>query len=109
MPSSVEIGVAAVQLGTSDTVIGTVPGGKGWNIARVAICNTDSSPRTVTLAINTGGAITDTDTEEKELSIPAKSSFSWGPIIVPAGKVLQGKSDVAARVSAHIHGWEVTP
>lgn len=109
MPSSVEIDVAAVQLGTGDTVIGTVPGGKGWNIARVSICNTDSSPRTVTLAINTGGAITDTETEEKEISIPAKSSFSWGPIIAKAGKVLQGKSDVGAKVSCRIHGWEVTP
>jgi hypothetical protein len=109
MPSSVEIGVAAVLIATTDTVIGTVPGGKGWNISRVNICNTDTSPRTVTLAINTGGAITDTDTEEKELSIPAKSSFSWGPIIVPAGKVLQAKADVTAKVNAHIHGWEVTP
>jgi len=109
MPSSVEINVAPVQLGVGDTVIGTVPGGKGWNVARVAICNTDTAPRVVTLATNTGGAVTDTETEEKEISIPAKSSFSWGPLMLPAGRVIQGKADVAAKVSCRIHGWEVTP
>lgn len=110
MPTSVEINVSPVMLGAADTIIGAVPVGKGWNIPRVSICNTSAAPAIITLGINGAGALTDTQTEEKDLTIPPKTSFFWGPIAVAAGQRLIGNAPLAPGVVAcRPHGWEVTP
>lgn len=110
MATSVPISVNAVLLGTSETTVGTVPSGKEWNVATVRLCNTDTVDRTVTIYVykspETAG---DATTEYKDLTIQAKSTFEYGPVILPATGKISALASAATKVSARIHGWEVTP
>jgi hypothetical protein len=109
MATFAPIDVAPVLIGTSDTIVGQPSVGKSWAVARVAFCNTDSVDRTVIIGTNDSGSLTDTQTEYKTLTIQALSTFEYGPAYLPATRRLIALADVAAKVSARIHGIEKTP
>ena len=109
MATFAPIDTAPVLLGTSDTVVGQPAAGKSWAIARVSFCNTDTVDRTVTIGTNDSGSLTDTQTEYKTLVVQALTSFDYGPAYLPALRRLIALADVAAKVSARIHGIEKTP
>lgn len=109
MATFAPIDVAPVLLGTTDTIVGQPAVGKAWAIARVAFCNTDTVDRTVIIGTNDSGALTDTQTEYKTLTIQAISTFDYGPAYLPDTRRLIALADVAAKVSVRIHGIEKTP
>lgn len=108
MANFAPIDVDSVLLATTDTIVGQVPAGKSWAVARVNFCNTDTVDRQVTIGTATG-SLDDTHSEQVDVTIQAKSSFEWGPAYLPAGRKILAKASVAAKVSARIHGLEKTP
>jgi hypothetical protein len=109
MATFAPIDVAPVLLGTTDTIVGQPPVGKSWAIARVAFCNTDTVDRTVTIGTNDSGSLTDAQKEHDVLTIQAKTTLDYGPAYLPATRRLIAFAEVAAKVSARIHGIEKTP
>ena len=111
MASTVPINVAAVFIGTTETTIGTVPGGKEWNIAVIRFCNTDSVDHTLTIYNYDPGSETATDltSEYKTFTVQAGSTFEYGPAILASARKISAKADLASKINARIHGWETTP
>jgi hypothetical protein len=109
MATFAPIDVAAVVLATSDTIVGTVPTGKSWAVARVSFCNTTGASKFITIATTTGASIVDGETEIKLLEIQPNATYDYGPAYLPAGRKIIAKADAAASVTARIHGLEKTP
>jgi hypothetical protein len=93
------------------TTVGTVPPGKEWAQAVIRFCNTDTVDHTVTIYNFDPGseAADDQRAEFKELVIQAKSTFEYSPAVLPPNRRIAAIADVANKVNARIHGWEVTP
>lgn len=110
MATSVPIDHAAVFVGASETEIGQAPSGKEWHVPVVRFCNTDVEPITLSIYI-TGAAqsITDVLAEYKDVSLAGKDTLEYGPVILPALKKIKAVASVAAKISAHVQGWERTP
>jgi hypothetical protein len=109
MATFLPIVVDSVLIATTDTVIGQPASTKSWAIAVVRFCNTDSSSRTLTLGVITGGSLDDQHSEYKTFSLIAGSTFEYGPAYLDATQMLVAKADVASKISARIHGIEKTP
>jgi len=104
----VAINVAAVLIGTSETVIvPAVPAGVRYDVPTIRFTNVDIFDHQVTVFDRTppGEAASDTTTEFKKITIKAQSTFEIGPMILPSGRQISARADVANKVSARIHAW----
>ena len=96
--------VAATPLGTTTTVVATVPSGYQYIVKQVIICNTDTQDRVLSLAIGTAA-----DLAKRFVSVlPIGGSdtivLDTG-IILNAGETIQGLSDTASKVNIVLLGW----
>lgn len=96
--------VSATPLGTTTTVVATVPSGYQYIVKQVIICNTDTQDRVLSLAIGTAA-----DLAKRFVSVlPIGGSdtivLDTG-IILNAGENIQGLSDTASKVNIVLHGW----
>lgn len=96
--------VSATPLGTTTTVVATVPSGYQYIVKQVIICNTDTQDRVLSLAIGTAA-----DLAKRFVSVlPIGGSdtivLDTG-VVLNAGETIQGLSDTASKVNIVLHGW----
>lgn len=93
------------QLGTTTTTICTAAAGYTEVIKQIIICNTDTSDRTVTLAI--GSAATAANRIMSALPIGANDIMVFDTaLVLAATETLQGLADAASVVNVTAIGWE---
>lgn len=94
----------ATQLGTSTTVISTVPASTQYIVKQIVICNTDTVDRTVSLA--TGTAATAANRFVSALPVGGNDTIVLDTaLVLSATETIQGLSDVASRVNIVVVGW----
>jgi hypothetical protein len=96
---------APTFLGTSSTVLFTVPSGRQQTIKQIIICNTDGVERWVRLAI--GSTATVENCFVFQLPIAANDTITiTTALVLEAAQTLQGSSDTASKVTVTATGWE---
>ena len=96
--------VAATPLGTTTTVVATVPSGYQYIVKQVIICNTDTQARVLSLAIGT--AATAANRFVSILPVAGSDTIVLDTgIILNAGETIQGLSDTASKVNIVLLGW----
>ena len=96
--------VAATPLGTTTTVVATVPSGYQYIVKQVIICNTDTQDRVLSLAIGT--AATAANRFVSVLPVAGSDTIVLDTgIILNAGETIQGLSDTASKVNIVLLGW----
>ena len=96
--------VAATPLGTTTTVVATVPSGYQYIVKQVIICNTDTQDRVLSLAIGT--AATAANRFVSILPVAGSDTIVLDTgIILNAGETIQGLSDTGAKVNIVLLGW----
>ena len=96
--------VAATPLGTTTTVVATVPSGYQYIVKQVIICNTDTQDRVLSLAIGT--AATAANRFVSILPVAGSDTIVLDTgIILNAGETIQGLSDTASKVNIVLLGW----
>lgn len=94
----------ATQLGTSTTVVSTVPASTVYIVKQVIICNTDTVDRTVSLA--TGTAATASNRFVSALPVGGNDTVVLDTaLVLYATETIQGLSDVASKVNVTVVGW----
>lgn len=109
MATTTALAIDAVQLGTTETVVvPTIPANTEYNIPVIRFTNVDTVDRTVTIFNYdaTGESASNTTTEYEQLTIQAQSTFEYGPLVLPANRRITAQADVAAVISARVHGWQ---
>jgi hypothetical protein len=110
--------VPTTQLTAAATVLYTCPDSpvnRMTVVTALAVSNTDSSPRTVTIYnVPAGGTATVANQFFPGTLIPANTLWlagvgeETGVVIVPAGGTIQGKADTTLKVNVTISGKEYT-
>lgn len=96
--------VSATPLGTSTTVVATVPSGYQYIVKQVIMCNTDGVDRLISLAI--GSAATVPNRFVSLLPIAASDTIILDTgLVLNAGETIQGLSDTASKVNVTVVGW----
>ena len=97
---------APSQLGTSAATLYTVPGSTTTILKQVALCNTASSARTVSIyLVPSGGSAGVTNAVLYDVSVDAKSTtFVNLSAVMATGDILQGSASVASSVTIHSFG-----
>ncbi|MEM3097448.1 MAG: hypothetical protein QXU32_01845 [Nitrososphaerales archaeon] len=110
MPTNA-IQLGAVPIGTSETVILTVPSGTEYNIPVIRLTNSDTSNHTVTIYNYdpSSESASDITAEINTFTIQPKTTFEFGPLILPPGRKISAVADVANKIFARAHGWSTTP
>jgi hypothetical protein len=107
--------LAQVQLGAALADVYTAGSKPNPFVAKASelwICNTDSSPRALTLRIGTSGATLNTTNSLYEAcQMPANATWrvnGGGGLIgaINAGYKLQGLADVASKITITLFGYE---
>ena len=96
--------VAATPLGTSTTVVATVPSGYQYIVKQVIICNTDTQDRVFSLAIGTAATLANRFVSVLPVAGSDTIVLDTG-IILNAGETIQGLSDTASKVNIVLLGW----
>jgi hypothetical protein len=97
-------GVASTQLGTTTTVVATVPAGYQYIVKQVIMCNTDTQDRVLSLAI--GSAATLANRFVSLLPIAGFDTIILDTgLVLNAGETVQGLSDTGAKVNIVLLGW----
>ena len=97
-------GAAATQLGTTTTVISTVPAGYQYIVKQIIVCNTDGSERVFSLAIGSAATLANRFMSNLPIAFFDTIVHDTG-IVLNAGETLQGLSDTAAKVNVTVVGW----
>lgn len=93
------------QLGTTTTVLGTVPASRNWVVKQIIVCNTDTVDRTLTLSIGT--AATAANRIISALPIGANDLMVFDTaLVLTAAETFQGLADAASVVNVTLVGWE---
>jgi len=96
--------VASTPLGTTTTVVATVPSGYQYIVKQVIMCNTDTQDRVLSLAI--GSAATAANRFVSLLPIAGFDTIILDTgIVLNAGETIQGLSDTGAKVNVTVVGW----
>lgn len=94
-----------VTLGTTTTNLFTVPSLHQYSIKQIIICNTDSSDRTVSLAIGT--AATAANRFVSFMNIPLNTTVTLDTaLILENSETLQGLASTASVVTVTVTGWD---
>ena len=96
--------VAATPLGTTTTVVATVPSGYQYIVKQVIICNTDTQDRVLSLAIGTSATLANRFVSVLPIGGSDTIVLDTG-IILNAGETIQGLSDTASKVNIVLLGW----
>ena len=96
--------VAATPLGTTTTVVATVPSGYQYIVKQVIICNTDTQDRVLSLAIGTSATLANRFVSILPVAGSDTIVLDTG-IILNAGETIQGLSDTASKVNIILLGW----
>ena len=96
--------VAATPLGTTTTVVATVPSGYQYIVKQVIICNTDAQDRVLSLAIGTAATLANRFVSVLPIGGSDTIVLDTG-IILNAGETIQGLSDTASKVNIVLLGW----
>lgn len=97
-------GVASTQLGTTTTVVATVPAGYQYIVKQVIMCNTDTQDRVLSLAIGSAATLANRFISTLPIAGFDTTILDTG-IIVNAGETIQGLSDTGAKVNVTVVGW----
>ena len=96
--------VSATPLGTTTTVVATVPSGYQYIVKQVIMCNTDTQDRVISLAI--GSAATLANRFVSLLPIAGFDTIVLDTgLVLNAGETIQGLSDTGAKVNVTVVGW----
>ena len=97
---------APAVLGTSPSTLYTVPGSTITILKQVALCNTTTNNRTISLyLVPSGGTAGVGNAVLYDVSVDAKSTtFVNLSAVMATGDILQGLASVAASVSIHSFG-----
>lgn len=110
MATTSAITTGAVLLGTTETVVLTVPVGEEYNISAIRFTNIDSADRNITVYdYDTGSESASATTTEITTLIQAGSTFEFGPLVLPANRKISAFASVINKISVRVHGWKVVP
>ena len=108
MPT-VAIDVMPTLVTAAEATLFTVPASTEYDIPVIRFVNNDTEDHTLTIWNKaSASAGTNADLEAKTVTIQAQASYEHGPMVLPAGRVVSVKADVASKISARIHGWSIT-
>lgn len=94
----------ATQLGTTTTVIATVPASTQYIVKQIVVCNTDTVDRVVTLS--TGTAATVANRFVSALPVGANDTVVFDTaLVLSATETIQGLADTASKVNVVVVGW----
>ena len=96
--------VAATPLGTTTTVVATVPSGYQYIVKQVIICNTDTQDRVLSLAIGTSATLANRFVSVLPIGGSDTIVLDTG-VVLNAGETIQGLSDTASKVNIVLLGW----
>jgi hypothetical protein len=89
---------------TTDTIVYTVPTST-YTVCSISICNRNTSPVTIRLALATTGTPTNADYIEYETTVVANGVFERTGLVMDAGLNIVAYSDTA-NVSINVYGIE---
>lgn len=95
---------------TETTIVPAVPADKEYNISMIRFTNVDEVDHQLTIWNYTPGTFEDADNTTAELldmTLQPKQTFEFGPILIPADRVITGVADTSGFINARVHGWEV--
>jgi len=103
---------ASQQVGVADTTLYTVPASTTTKIESFVLTNTSTTTSYVVSVhkVKSGDAVADDTKIVNALSIPPKGSVELiqRPWLLSTGDFLSAIADVAAKITVHISGIEVT-
>jgi hypothetical protein len=109
--ATLTLDILAVMVGDTETAItGAVPTNKEYNISMIRFTNTDTIDHQLTVWNYTPGSFESADNTTAELfdmTLQPKQSFEFGPILIPADRVITAQADAGNFINARVHGWVV--
>lgn len=94
----------STQLGTTTTVVCTVPSGYQYVVKQVIMCNTDTQDRVLSLAIGSAATVANRFVSFLPIAGFDTTVLDTG-LVLNAGETIQGLSDTASKVNVTVVGW----
>jgi hypothetical protein len=108
MPT-VALNISPALVPAVETTLFTVLAAHEYDLPVIRFVNTDSVAHQLTIWNKpVAGAGTDADIEAKTLTIQPQSTYEHGPMVLAALRQVSVMADVAGKISARIHGWDIS-